>query len=115
MNLHRRMNRHRPRYEVDLQMLPAGSVAADVSPFCAVLETVMSEGGQKIVAVETFRAYNNPNDFYPGFWGWPTVDEWNLAIERYFGVQTLPFDAERYQRILHNSEKPEPRFRIVLR
>ena len=75
------------RYEVDLSMLPKGATAADLGPFCKVLERVLEETDDDLVQIiPTFRADNrNANRC----WGCPCVDQWNLAVERYFDVTVL--------------------------
>ncbi len=75
------------KYEVDLPMLPKGSMAGDLIPFCEALERVMEETDDDLVQIAaTFRANNQSAN--PAF-GWPTVDQWNLAVERHFGVLVL--------------------------
>lgn len=75
------------KFEVDLPMLPVGSTAADLGPFCKALERVCEEGGDDLVRiVATFRADNRDANLG---WGWPTVDQWNLAVERHYGVRVL--------------------------
>ena len=75
------------RYEVDLPMLPDGADSNDLSPFCKALECVMEVAGDDLVEIiPTFFADNRDAD---AAWGWPTVDQWNCAVEIYFGVHVL--------------------------
>lgn len=75
------------KYEVALSMLPTGATGPDLFPFCQTLEKVMEETEDPFVRiVPTFYADNR--NACRG-WGWPTVPQWNMAVERYFGVKVL--------------------------
>ena len=68
-------------------MLPEGATGADLLSFCQTLEKVMEETEDPFVRiVPTFYADNRKAC---RGWGWPTRPQWNLAIERHFGVKVL--------------------------
>lgn len=68
-------------------MLPKGATAGDLGPFCEALERVMEETDDDLVRiVPTFYADNRKANLC---WGWPCVDQWNMAVERHFRVRAL--------------------------
>jgi hypothetical protein len=74
------MNTKPLRYEVDLSMLPPGSTAGDLAPFCAALERVMGEDGDEVTVVPTFQALNDGTNKHLVAWGWPTEPQWDRAL-----------------------------------
>lgn len=54
--------------------------------FCESLESILDEG---VKIVPSFIAINKTSDLILAAFGWPTEEEWNLALEMTFGVRVL--------------------------
>lgn len=96
-----RMNSRIMRYEVDMAMIKKSVPEADGShldDFCNNLEIILNPNdtcccpGLKCTVThvtKTFRAINNKHDMVLVAFGWPTEEDWTLAIERTFDVRVL--------------------------